>query len=134
MFWSFTPPALIAGIVYGCGYGRAFSIGCIAAGASLPMIYIYVIAIVVGLTGLDDISISLDDDTTLAIRIYSGILFVFIGMSGLTSMAVRWMSLKMAAIPASKSLPEYSILQRRIATVEAAIETNHLTTHESEEA
>ena len=28
----FTPPALIAGIVYGRGFGRAFSIGCITAG------------------------------------------------------------------------------------------------------
>lgn len=134
LFWSFTPPALIAGIVYGRGYGRAFSIGCLAAAGSLPMIYLYIVAILVGLSGLDDVSISLDDDMTLAIRIYSGILFIFVGFSGLTSMAVRWASLKMAEKEASKSLPQYSILHRRIATVEAALDTNRLTIPETEEA
>ena len=35
------PPILIAGIVYGRGYGRAFSIGCVSAGGCLPIVYLY---------------------------------------------------------------------------------------------
>jgi hypothetical protein len=92
------------------------------------------IALAVGLSGFGDISFAFDDDTTLAVRIYSGIFFVFLGGSGLTSMAVRWASLRMAAAEAKTSLPEYSILQRRIATVEAAIHTNRMTNLEPEEA
>jgi hypothetical protein len=130
----FTPPALIAGIVYGRGYGRAFSIGCVAAGGSLPMIYLYIVAIAIGFSGLNDAAISFGDDVTLAVRIYSGILFAFVGFSGLTGMVVRWLSPKMAGSEASNTGPQYSILQRRIATVEASIEPNRLTTQSLEEA
>lgn len=129
VFWLLTPPALIAGLVYGRGYGRAFAIGCISAGGCMPLLWLYSSFSVAGLAAaeFDDMSaIVADDGTTKAVRIACGVIFVVVGISGLTSMGVRWLSLKMSARDATVESPEYSVLQRRLTTVEspAKVSTN----------
>ena len=115
-FWLLAPPALIAGIVYGRGYGRAFSIGCVSAGGCMPFLWMYSV-IIVGIGGAD-LGVSLNDESAAGIKIAFGLLFVLAGLSGLTSMGVRWMSLRMAARKESpSSTPEYSVLQSRVTTI-----------------
>ena len=134
-FGAFAPPAVLAAIVYGRGYGRAFAIGCIAAGGCVPLLYMYASLLAVGILGdWSATSISFDDETALAARVTFGVFFIFIGLSGLTSMGVRWLSIKMAEPETIAAAPQYSILQRRIATVEAAIENDGLQYQAPEEA
>ena len=66
MLWFLAPSMLIAGIVYGRGYGRAFSIGCVSAGGCLPLVYLYGLAIVAN--GWDWLE-SADDNSMLAGKI-----------------------------------------------------------------
>lgn len=116
-FWLFAPPALIAGIVYGRGYGRAFSIGCVSAGGCMPLFWMYLWIIVA--FGGGDLAVSLDEESAAGIKIGLGILFMFAGLSGLASMTVRWLSLKMAVHEfSSQPDAEYSVLHRRVATVQ----------------
>jgi hypothetical protein len=114
-FWMLAPPALIAGIVYGRGYGRAFSIGCVSAGGCMPVLWLYSLAIVADGSGL---SLSMDDESAAGMKIAFGLLFMLAGLSGLTSMIVRWASLRMQSrkeLPSES--PAYSVLQSRVTTV-----------------
>ena len=115
-FWAMAPPALITGIVYGRGYGRAFSIGCVSTGGCVPLIWIYGSMIAVSLLG--EGSIDLDDETTATAKIAFGVLFVLVGLSGLIGMAVRWLSLRMAPQEQSVATAPYSVLQSRVTVVD----------------
>jgi hypothetical protein len=110
---------LIAGIVYGRGYGRAFSIGCVSAGGCLPLIYIYGVMAILSSGG--DWSGSVGDDSTLMIKIAFAVFTVLVGLSGLAAMAVRWFSLpvkKKAIKQTPSSPPEYSVLHGRVTAIQ----------------
>jgi hypothetical protein len=119
LFWFMAPAALIAGIVYGRGYGRAFSIGCVSAGGCVPIIYLYY-AYAILLSGLDSIDLS-DGEGAAGIKLAFAAFFILVGLSGLTSMGVRWLSLRWqrkAEPPRPPARPEYSVLQGRVTTIQ----------------
>ncbi|MDP6556227.1 MAG: hypothetical protein QGG71_16280 [Pirellulaceae bacterium] len=124
LIWMLAPPALIAGIVYGRGYGRAFSIGCVATGGVLPIIWLYSTMAFAGAFA-DLTSLTVDKETAIYVKLSFGATFVLMGMSGLTSMAVRWLSLRLAEqqpgpAPAPIQSPaDYAVLQRRVTTLPA---------------
>jgi len=124
LIWMLAPPALIAGIVYGRAYGRAFSIGCVATGGVLPILWLYSTMMFAGVF-TDLSSLVIDKDTAIYIKLCFGATFVLMGMSGLTGMIVRWLSLRMAAqqpvpAPALTHAPaDYAVLHRRVTTLPA---------------
>ncbi len=115
IFWLMAPAALIAGIVYGRGYGRAFSIGCVSTGGCIPFLWLYLAMTAIAL--LDSGEITLDEESAVPMKIGFGALFVLAGISGLVSMAVRWLSLRANQEPAVPQAPPYSVLYRRVTTV-----------------
>jgi len=119
--WFLAPPLLIAGIVYGRGYGRAFSIGCVSAGGCLPFVYLYYVY-ALAMTLVDgDWFTEIDNDAILAIKIAFAVATVLIGLSGLSAMSVRWMSLRLnrKADKHRASPPkEYSLLHGRVSTIQ----------------
>ncbi len=118
MLWFLAPSMLIAGIVYGRGYGRAFSIGCVSAGGCLPLVYLYGLAIVAN--GWDWLE-SADDNSMLAGKIAIAIFTVLMGLCGLAAMGVRWLSLRLnknAHAQEPSSPKEYSLLHGRVATIQ----------------
>lgn len=118
LMWFLAPSVLIAGIVYGRGYGRAFSIGCVSAGGCLPLVYMYGVAIVA--SGWDGV-MSVDDNGVLIMKVAVALFSVFIGLCGLAGMAVRWLSLRMNGNGNAKepsSPKDYSLLHGRVATVQ----------------
>lgn len=116
--FSLIPPALIAGIVYGRGYGRAFSIGGISAGGCLPFIYLYYsFAFSMSfITGFDD----LDDESVLGIKFSFAAILVLVCLGGLAAVSVRWLSLR-ANRMASKHQPanrgDYALLHGRMSNI-----------------
>jgi len=123
LVWLLAPPALIAGIVYGRGYGRAFSIGCVSTGGFMPIIWLYSSMMFAGVF-TDLSSLDFDGETAIRIKLGAGATFALIGFSGLTSMVVRWFSLRMqvqepkSTTPATTGSPaDYSVLHRRITTL-----------------
>lgn len=117
--FSLIPPAMIAGIVYGRGYGRAFSIGGMSAGGCLPFLYLYYsFAFLMNLIhGFDD----LDDESVLGIRIVFVVILVLVCLGGLAAMSVRWLSLRAnrkASEHLSASPGDYSLLHGRVATIQ----------------
>jgi hypothetical protein len=118
LLWFLAPPVLIAGIVYGRGYGRAFSIGCVSAGGCLPLVYFYGIALVAN--GWDWIN-SADDNSVLSMKIAVALFSVLMGLCGSAAMVVRWLSLRLnrsASAPEPSSPKEYSLLHGRVATIQ----------------
>lgn len=118
LFWFLVPPTLIAGIVYGRGYGRAFCIGCISTGGCVPLLYMYMVAIM--FSGLDVLD-ELDAESAAGIKIAFAAATILVGISGFASVCVRWLSLRCSSEdtprsskPASK---EYSVLQGRVTTM-----------------
>lgn len=117
--FSLVPPALIAGIVYGRGYGRAFSIGGISAGGCLPFIYLYYsFAFSMSyINGFDD----LDDESVLGIRVVFAVILFLVCLGGLAAISVRWLSLR-ANRKAGKHRPaspgDYSLLHGRVSTIQ----------------
>jgi hypothetical protein len=80
---------MIAGIVYGRGYVRAFCIGCVAAGGVVPMLYFYMLATVLG-----SFEIVILDDEYTGIKFLYAVLTAAVAAAGLVSMGVRWLSLR----------------------------------------
>ena len=124
LVWLLVPPALIAGIVYGRGYGRAFSIGCMATGGIFPVMWLY--ACVAFVSALGNVNELIADSTTsVYVKLTFGATCLLMGLSGLTSMTVRWLSLRMAAPqPVAAPTPSltpanYSVLQRRVSMLSA---------------
>jgi len=122
LMWMMIPPALIAGIVYGRGYGRAFSIGCIACGGIFPVMWIYASMTMASLV-TDWSNITIDNEVGIYLKVAFGASCILMGLSGLSSMTVRWLSLKFspAAVQAMPNrLPEeYSVIHRRLTTLPA---------------
>jgi hypothetical protein len=115
LFWFLVPPALIAAIVYCRGYGRAFAIGCVSAGGCLPIVYLYLLVSL-----FSSIDLPTDDNGAMVVKIALAAFSVVVGLSGLTGVGVRWLSLRSAknAEAPRKPLPaEYSVLQGRVSTV-----------------
>jgi len=115
------PPILIAGIVYGRGYGRAFSVGCVSAGGCLPFVYLYYVYGLAMMFSDGDWLSEVDNDTMLTIKVYFAVATVLIGLSGLAAMSVRWLSLRLNRKDdkLSASDPkEYSLLHGRVATIQ----------------
>lgn len=116
--WLLAPPVLVAGIVYGHGYGRAFFIGCVSAGGCLPMIYLYGYAFL--LNDWDWFE-GTDNESVLTVKIAVAVFFALVGLSGLAAMSVRWLSLRLKRkadeCPPSDS-KEYSLLHGRVSTIQ----------------
>lgn len=114
LFWLFAPPVLIAGLVYGRGYGRAFCVGCVSTGGCLPILYLYLLMAM--FSGFEVFEAIADEETAAFVKIYSGVIFVLIGMSGLLAMSVRWFSLRMAKSTqqASGIAAPYTVIHGRV--------------------
>lgn len=126
LVWIVTPPAIVAGIVYGRGYGRAFAIGCVATGGCLPFAYLYfmfagVVSMVEELS-----SVATDSETVTSFKIMSAVAFGLTLVSGLTSVMVRWLSNRMAAKADGKVASQFqqpsTLLQGRVTTTEWSTE------------
>lgn len=116
VFWMLLPAALVAGIVYGRGYGRAFSIGAVVTGGCMPMLWLY--AMFSGFAIISDIDFAdSGGEEVVILQIYFAVIFGCIAASGLVSMAVRWWSLRQqsAATPVPAA---HSLLHGRVTTVE----------------
>jgi hypothetical protein len=71
-------------------------------------------------------SLDLDAETAIQIKLGFGVMFILIGLSGSTAIAVRWLSLRMQRQQAQPTSPattgspdDYSVLHRRITTLPA---------------
>jgi len=116
--WFLAPPVLIAGIVYGRGYARAFFIGCVSAGGCLPMVYLYVFAAIWAEWDWFDRA---DNETALTAKIAVAVFSFLVSLSGLAAMSVRWLFLRLYGKTGEHqaSTPkEYSLLHGRVATIQ----------------
>ena len=118
------PPILIAGIVYGRGYGRAFCIGVVCTGGAMPIIMLYAGIAIMQIFG--EIS-TFGADESLAVKIYFAVGYAFMAISGFLAVATRWVCVRANAKPEPKvetptpfeKLPavtpeEYSVLHSRV--------------------
>lgn len=121
MLWLLAPPAIIAGIVYGRGYGRAFCIGCVSTGGIIPVAWMYASMMLFSVISELN-SLAVDAETAMYLKLGFAATMVLMGLSGLIAMAVRYASIRLAgqaelragqtAVP-----PEYSVLHRRVTTL-----------------
>lgn len=96
------PPALIAGIVYGRGSGRAFSIGALAAGGCLPLITLYLgVYLFQGMWELWD---SPDIEDAIVFKITLAIYFGLVGLSGVVSLVIRSVSIRLQRVESKNTV------------------------------
>jgi hypothetical protein len=88
------PAALVSGVVYGRGSGRAFSIGAIAPLACF-VVSLFGYAMLGVLSVGEDLFSSTDDsEAIVSIKIAFGIVWGAVATAGFASVAVRWLCLR----------------------------------------
>jgi hypothetical protein len=65
--------------------------------------------------------IELEDGSVLGVQMAFAVVSVFVGLSGMTAVGVRWLSLRVTSKgdkQQTSSPPEYSVLHGRVATIQ----------------
>jgi hypothetical protein len=85
-----SPAAIVAGIVYGRGWRRAFAVGCLASGGWALWAAPYFMLQVIG-EGLDGV-LSIDFETALTFKIAFVAYYAALALAGLVAVGVRRLS------------------------------------------